>query len=130
MKQLISIQKAKTILLYLLGLLIVFHVLVIVGLVPGHFVWGNQIPEESILPMEMIAIVLTISFMLFVMIKMRYLAENRKSVFANIALWIIGLLLSLSALLNLISEVSIENLIFAPLALVMSLLTIRVAIEK
>lgn len=130
MKKLIKLELAKKILLSLLGLLIFFHLFVIVGVIPGTIVWGNAIPTESILPMEMIAIVLTVSFMLMIMIKMRYLSEGRKSNFANFALWAIAIFLLANAIFNLISKVGIENYIFAPLALILSLLTFRIAIEK
>lgn len=130
MKNLIKLELAKKILLSLLGLLIFFHLFVIVGVIPGTIVWGNAIPTESILPMEMIAIVLTVSFMLMIMIKMRYLSEGRKSNFANFALWAIAIFLLANAIFNLISKVGIENYIFAPLALILSLLTFRIAIEK
>lgn len=130
MRKLISAKKASNLLLIVLGLLIVFHLLVIAGLVPSTIVWGNQIEEASILPLELIAIVITISFGLFILIKMRYLADNRPSKVVNIGLWIIAIFLLGNSIANLLSSVSAENFVFAPIAILMGLLTIRLALEK
>jgi len=130
MRKLLTPQQAAQSILYILGALIVFHLTVIVGLVPGSFVWGDQIPQESILPMELIAIVMTVSFGLFILIKMRYLKDNRSAKVVNIGLWIIALIFLINVVTNLISKVSVENFIFAPVALVLALLTVRLALEK
>lgn len=130
MKKLITPQKAANSILVILGLLIVFHLTVIAGLVPGSFVWGDQIPQENILPMEMIAIVITLSFGLFILIKMRYLKDQRPSKVVNIGLWIISIFFLVNVVTNLISKVSLENFIFAPIALILALLTIRLAVER
>lgn len=130
MRKLITPEKAANTILTILGLLIGFHLLVIAGILPGSFVWGNQIPQENILPMEMIAIVVTLSFGLFILIKMRYYKEQRSSKLVNIALWIVSLFFVVNVVTNLISDISAENFIFAPIALILALLTIRLAIEK
>ena len=129
MKKLISAKRASQILLSIIGVMILFHILVIAGVVPSNWVWGNNFPAESILPLELIAIVITFSFGLFLQIKMRYVKMEQKNKVVNIVLWIIAAFLIFNAITNIISTVTIENLIFAPLALIMAILTIRLAIE-
>lgn len=129
MKKVISAQRASKILVWILGLMIVFHLLVILKIVPATWVWGNKIPPESVLPLELIAIVITFSFGLFLQIKMRYVKMEQRNIAVNVVLWIIAAFLTFNAIANVISEVTVENVIFAPLALLMAILTIRLAIE-
>lgn len=129
MKKVISAQRSMQIMQTILGLMILFHLLVILRIIPATMVWGNQFPEESILPLELIAIVFTFSFGLFLQIKMRYVKMEQKKKVVNIFLWIIAAFLFFNAIANLISEVRVENFIFSPLAILMALLTIRIAVE-
>lgn len=129
MKKVITAQRASQILTVILGLMILFHLLVIIGIVPASWVWGDKAPRESILPLELIAIVITFSFILFLKIKMRYVNMGQKNKPVNVVLWIIAAFLAFNALANLISSATVENIIFAPLALLMAILTIRLAIE-
>lgn len=130
MKKIISVQRASKLLSSILGLLIAFHLLVIVKVVPAHIIWGNQIPEANIMPLELIAIVISFSFLLFVQIKMRYVKMGQKNKVVNVLLWIVGAIFLFNAVMNLLSEVRAENFIFAPIALIMAFLTVRLAIEK
>lgn len=129
MKKIISEYQAGNTLLVLFVLLIVFHISIIAGILPYEMVWGGQINKENILPLELIAIVFTISFMMVVLIKLRYLRNGMKGKVANILLWAMVLYFVFNTYANFTGQTFAEQWIFGPLAIVMGILTARLAIS-
>lgn len=129
MKKIISEYQAGNILLVLFALLVVFHITIIAGILPYNMVWGGQIDKENILPLELIAIVFTISFMMVVLIKLRYLRNGMKGKVANILLWAMVLYFVFNTYANFTGQTIAEQWIFGPLAIVMGILTARLAIS-
>jgi hypothetical protein len=80
--------------------------------------------------LETIALLLTLLFMLIIAAKIGYLRAGRLSGAVNIGVWLIFLFLLLNTLGNLASGVSFENLIAAPITIVLALCALRLAIEK
>ncbi|MGF7139185.1 hypothetical protein [Roseimarinus sediminis] len=129
MKKIISAYQAGNTLLVLFALLVVFHITIIAGILPYDMVWGGQIDKENILPLELIAIVFTISFMMVVLIKLRYLRNGMKGKVANILLWAMVLYFVFNTYANFTGQTIAEQWIFGPLAIVMGILTARLAIS-
>lgn len=132
MKNIISARLAGYILLTALGLLIVFHVLVLAGIVPPDIVWGGQAaaPGGNPIVLELIALALTIIFALIVWFRLRALDRGAVPGGLKIGIWIVFAYLAVNLLGNLASGVSAENFIFAPVTLVLALLALRLAVEK
>ena len=59
MKKLISAKLAGNILLAALGVLFVFHILVLLGVLPADIVWGGQITDAqtNLVMLETVALV-------------------------------------------------------------------------
>ena len=132
MRKLISAKLAGNVLLAAFGLLAVFHVLVLLRVVPADIVWGGQIGSSvaNLFMLEMIALVSTILFAVVVAAKMEYIHAVKYSKAITIGMWFIFAYLLLNLVGNLASGVSFENLVFAPLTLLMAVLALRLAIEK
>ncbi|MCK4699855.1 MAG: hypothetical protein KAT38_05960 [Bacteroidales bacterium] len=130
MKKLLSAKLAGTILLVFMFLLIIFHLLIIFNVIPMDIFLGGQIKNTStnILLMELIALVVTLVFILIITAKINKSAKYRKLV--NIGVWIIFIYLILNTLANLASEQFIEKAVLAPMTLIMSFFAFRLAIEK
>ena len=132
MKKLISARLAGNILLVSLGLLVVFHVLVLLGAVPADIVWGGMIQgaQTNLILLETIALLITILFILIVAAKVGYIQAGKLSGVVNAGVWLIFAFLLLNTLGNLASGVSFENLIAAPATILLALCALRLAIEK
>ncbi|HSL43189.1 MAG TPA: hypothetical protein VK897_07145 [Anaerolineales bacterium] len=132
MKKLISARLAGNILLAALGLLFVFHNLVLLGILPADIVWGGQIQgiQSNLIIFEAIALVVTVLFMLIVAAKVDYIQAGKWRGVVNIGVWLIFIFLLLNTLGNLASGVSFENLVAAPLTIILALCALRLAIEK
>lgn len=132
MKKLISTRLAGNILLVALGLLFVFHILVLFRVLPADIVWGGRIQgvPENFVTLEASALLVTLFFILIITAKLGYIQAGRLSGVVNIGVWLIFVFLLLNTLGNLASGVSFENLIAAPLTIILALCALRLAIEK
>ncbi|HEX5943319.1 MAG TPA: hypothetical protein VFY66_13645 [Anaerolineales bacterium] len=132
MNKLISAKWAGNLLLGALALLAVFHTLVLLQVLPASIVWGGAIENspESLVPLEMISLVVTLLLAAMVAAKAGYIEGTKFKKAINVGIWLVFVILILSMLANLASGVSFENLIFAPIAVVLAFCAYRLAIEK
>ncbi len=132
MKRLISAKVAGNILLVAMGLLLPFHILVLLGVIPADIVWGGMIQgaQANLITLETIALVVTLLFMLIIAAKTGYVQAGKLSGVINIGVWFIFVFLLLNTLGNLASGVSFENLVFAPITIILAICACRLAIEK
>jgi len=131
-KKLISVKLAGNILLAALGLLAIFHILVLLGVIPADIVWGGMIQgvPSNLVTLETVALLLTLLFIVIISAKTGYVQAGRLSGVVNIGVWLIFAYLLLNTLGNLASGVSFETLVFAPITIILALCAFRLAIEK
>ena len=112
MKRLISVRLAGNILLISFGLLMIFHVLVLLHVVPSDIIWGGQIggSPTNLLTLEMISLIVTVLFAIVIAAKMDYIKAGKLKTAINIGVWVIFAYTILNAVGNLASGVSFENL--------------------
>ena len=132
MKTLISARMAGNILLISLGILTIFHILVLLNVVSPDIVWSGQAgnTEVSLLTLEIIALLVTALMAVIIAAKIGYIQAGRFKVAVNIGIWIVVAYLLLNMLGNLASGVSAENFIFAPITLILALFALRLAIKE
>jgi hypothetical protein len=108
----------------------IFNFSVMLNLVPYDIVWGGRLTsKEEMIRFELVSILLNIFSGLLVMIKAGYLMPRmRRRV--NVIIWILPLLNFLGILGNAASKSDTERAMFLPVAIVMFLLTLRIALEK
>jgi hypothetical protein len=132
MTKVISAKLAGNILLAAFGLLLVFHVLVLLGLMPSNIIWGGQADgsPSSLMALEWGALLVTALFGILIAAKVDYIKAGRFRIIATVGVWIVFAYLLLNTVVNLVSAVSFENVIFAPITLILALFALRLAIEK
>jgi hypothetical protein len=132
MKKMISAKLAGNILLTALVLVAVFHILVLLKVIPADIVWGGMIQgaQTNLITLETIALLVTLLFMLIVAAKTGYVQAGKLSGAVNIGVWLIFAFLLLNLLGNLASGVFFENLIAAPVTIILAFCALRLAIEK
>ncbi|MCJ8013520.1 hypothetical protein MUG84_17475 [Paenibacillus sp. KQZ6P-2] len=131
MEKLISARLSGNILVISLVLLVIFHILILLRIVPYETVWGGQIVDSSsLMILECIALFLTIMFILVISIKIGYIKTKRFMKANNIGIWIMFGYFSLNTIGNFASVVSVEKMILAPITILMTLLAFRLALEK
>jgi hypothetical protein len=132
MKKRISAKRAGNILLAALGLLAIFHILVVLGIIPADIVWGGMIQgvPSNLMTLETISFLVTLLFIIIVAAKIGYIRAGKLSGVVNVGVWLIFVYLLLNMLGNLASGVSFEKLVFAPITILLALCAFRLAIEK
>lgn len=132
MRRLVSAQMAANPLVIALLLLALFHLLVLLKVLPAGITWGGQFEDyesEFLLP-ELFALLMVLGFVAIVILKARAIRFSRPNRIVNILTWVVFAFFVLSAVGNALSKVSFEKYFFLPFSLILSLLTFRLAIEK
>jgi hypothetical protein len=132
MNKLMSTKLAGNLLLGSLGLLAVFHILVLLRVIPAGIVWGGAIQNSttSLFSLEMISLLVTLLFAVVIAAKAGYIKVSRFQAAVNIGIWVVFAILLLSMVANFASGVAVENLIFAPIAVILAFCAYRLAVEK
>lgn len=127
----ISFKFAVNTQLTILGLVTLFHLSIILGLIPGNIVWGGKFQNPAeLMRMELISILVNILIIFIIAMKAGYIKSLVPVKFLNILLWLFVLLFALNTIGNLFAESLAETLIFTPLTLISSLLCFRIVSNK
>lgn len=129
MKQLISERFAANALLILLSLLLVFHGLILTGVLPSGIVWGGKLTDASdIRTMETTAVLMNLLILVVVAVRAGYWKLPVSQKLLRVLMWILFALFLLNTLGNLSSPNTIEQQVFTPLALLLSIFSLRLAL--
>jgi hypothetical protein len=84
-KKLASARLAGTILLAAFGILAIFHLLVLLGLLPSNIVWGGQAADSParLLTLELVAVLATVLFGVVIAVKAGYIRAGRLQILAS-----------------------------------------------
>lgn len=129
MKKIISRNLAGSILLIGFGLLVLFHLLVLIKIIPSNIIWGGQITKDNFNILETISLILAIIFIFIIFAKLRYVKKGILQILISIGVWVIFLYLVLNAIGNLASNISAETIIFTPVSIILAFGALRMAIE-
>ncbi|MEO8589261.1 MAG: hypothetical protein ABI432_07840 [Flavobacteriales bacterium] len=130
MRNLISFQRAANSLLVILGLVLLFQMVVLLGHVPTELVWGGNltsVAERTVMAVITIAVVALI-MALIVLRAGRSLPKWARV--ARVGMWGIVGLFGLNVFGNLAAKDLRETLLFTPVALVLFFLAWRVALGR
>src|SRR5688572_1916854 len=104
MKKVFTVRRVSTIVILLLSLVILFHVSILLNLIPYHIVWGGRIKDRSqLLLFETISIAINVLMLLVVLIKAKVLQVGVHPKVITISLWIMFALFLFNTLGNLFS---------------------------
>jgi hypothetical protein len=135
MKKLISFRRASRICIILLGLLLLYHLLIIVGIaffnfVPIDYLWGGRLESrEQLMGNEIMSLTVMALCLFIVTIHSGWVRIPWMRGIARIALWLICVLFILSTIGNVFAETAFEKS-FAILSLCLAFLCFRLALEK
>ena len=131
MKNFLSERVAFYGLLLILSLIVGFHLLVMIGIIPFAIVWGGRLQNHSqMLQFETVSILLNLIMLAVVAVKGGILKVNVKPIILKVALWLMAALFALNTIGNLFSNNELEKLIFTPLTFLLALFCFRLAMSK
>jgi hypothetical protein len=126
-----NVVSTGRVLMLLLALLMVMHVLLLARVIPYDVVWGGNIKDESqFYVFEITALVLSALFLLIAAIKLGYIRAPGLRRAADIGMWIVFAYFAMNIITNLTARSSWEKAIFIPVTIIVTLLSLRVAVHR
>ncbi|VAW28220.1 hypothetical protein MNBD_BACTEROID06-1037 [hydrothermal vent metagenome] len=127
----IDIRVAINIMLILLVLVLIYHLLILIELIPYQIAWGGRLETRSqMLAFESVSIGINVIIMTIILLKGEYIKTRISVRVINILLWILTVVFILNTVGNLISNNLLETIIFTPLTCISAILCYRMAVEK
>jgi hypothetical protein len=132
MRRVLGPRSAANGLLLGLGGLAVFHVLLLLGVFPASIAWGGRVDQSSgsFVVLELVGLAVIAFFAAIVAAKIGYLKVKKFRQVVSIGVWVVFGYFALNIFGNLESMSGLERAIFTPVSVVLSLLALRLAIEK
>lgn len=123
----ISFRFAINLILSILGILVVFHLCVLSGLIPGDIVWGGKFQNESqLMKFEILSVIINAFMILIVAMKGQYVRIRLPIKLLDIILWLMTLLFMLNTIGNLFANTLTETIIFTPITIILTVLCFRI----
>ena len=112
---------AHYILLGLLKILMVYHLLILLKIIPYDKVWGGRLKSEvDMLKFEAVSLITTIAFIFIIAFSSGLIPSPIPRSTLDIILLVMGILFLVNTVGNLKSINKFEKLVFTPLTLIMS----------
>lgn len=115
-----------SVLIGLLFLVVLFHLLIIVKIIPFEIAWGGRLKsEQQMYVFEGISIGLNLFLIMILVLRLK----NIKRKFTNIVLWIFFVLFSLNTIGNLLAQTNFEKC-FSILTFIFAGLILKILLKK
>lgn len=135
MKNIISFDLAVKLCLGIFGLVILFHLSIIVGMLlfdfaPVEYLWGGKMETaEELLGFEFISLIVMLVCFFVVMIRSGKIDKPSLLKTSNIIIWILFVLFLLNTAGNLLAKTTFEKM-FGIVTVILAFLCLRIALEK
>ena len=127
----VSIRAASITALAILSAVVLFHVLVVSGIVPKTIVWGGRLSDPAqVVRAEIVSIMILLVTAAIVAMRWRSLAQGAPNVVAAVGTWVLVGLFAVNTVGNLFAKTLFERAVFTPLTLLLALLMLRLALER
>lgn len=131
LKKIISFHTAAKGILIILTIMLLFHILVLTGIIPFEIVWGGRLRNrEEMLVFESFSTGINLLIVLITAVHTGYISLRLNKRLTQIFIGLMAVLFLFNTLGNLLAIDPLEKFIFTPLTLVLALLCYRVASEK
>lgn len=113
--------------LTLLGIILVFHLLILFQIIPYQIVWGGRL--QSVTDMqrfEIVSILVVDLIILVILLKSGYIKHNIPMKIIDGLMWVIVGLFALNTVGNLFAQTSTEMIVFTPMTIVSVILCFRI----
>lgn len=127
----LSFKSAINAMLVILSMVIFFHGLVLIQIIPYTIVWAGKIDNVNDMQFfELVSIIINVLIIIVIAIKGNYITLKVPENLIRISLWLLVVLFSLNTIGNLFAKFSFETIVFTPLTLIMTILCLRIVLEK
>lgn len=111
------------IILGLLTVVIVFHMLIIIRIIPYEIVWAGKLKSVGeMYVFEIVSILVNILLLTILLLKANFIKHTINDKIINGILWFFVLVFALNTVGNLLAKSLFEKVVFTPLTFILSLL--------
>ncbi|GAA3995760.1 hypothetical protein GCM10022408_02900 [Hymenobacter fastidiosus] len=129
--KLITERAAANGLLIILSAVVLFHVLVLLRVIPFAIVWGGRLTDETqLLTFETVSILLNLMMLTAVAVRAGLVKVRLPRLLLPTILWSMTGLFLANTVGNLLATTAFEKLVFTPLTLLLALFSLRLALSK
>ena len=130
MKKLFSQRQAINIMIAILTAVLVFHTLVLTGVIPYAIVWAGTISSTvDMRKLEVISILVNAFAIFILVLKADYIKHSVPVKILNAIIWLLAVLFSLNTIGNLFDKSGFELYFFTPITFISAVLCLRIVIE-
>ncbi len=131
MKKILTERTAIFLMISILSLIIVFHLLVLTGIIPFQIVWGGRLTDHSqMVRFESVSIIINLTMLGIVVVRAGILKVRIKPLILTIALWLMFGLFLMNTVGNVFAINPLEKWIFTPMTLLLALCCLRLVIPS
>ncbi len=131
MKKIISFEFAAKASFVLYLLFIVFHLLVIAGIIPQNIVWGGRIEsKDELIIFEVISIIILLLCLLITHFRNKYVNHTKFNKVTKAGMWLLFILFSLNTVGNLFAVSILEKALFTPITILLAFFALRLALGR
>ncbi|MCB0732644.1 MAG: hypothetical protein KDC88_16595 [Ignavibacteriae bacterium] len=124
-----DISLIGNILIVLFTILILFHICVLIGIIPHNIVWAGKVKSKSeLIKLESISIIILLISIFILSMKLEYFNVGLSSTIINIGIWLLFAMYVLNTIGNLFAKSPIEKYGFGLLTFIISSLLLLIAI--
>jgi hypothetical protein len=118
-------------LLTILSLIVIFHLLIIIGVIPFGIIWGGRLNDSSkMLTFETVTLTINLIMIVTVLIKAGFLKFVVNQKIITIVFWIMFIIFLMNTIGNILSKNEFEKMVFTPLTLILSILSLRMTMGE
>ena len=129
-QKLITEKSAGTMLIILFLMIITFHVIVLIGLIPMDMIWGGRLKtQQELYVFESVSVLLNALMLWATIIRIRYIQPRQPSTFTRVVFWLMFILFFLNTIGNMMALNNLESYIFTPITLLLALFSLRLALK-
>lgn len=108
-----------------------FHLLVLIGVVPDTIVWGGRITDrQKLIVMETVSLITIVLVGVLSFVHGRMITAENGSMVLRIVMWVFAALFLANTVGNLFAKTAFERFAFTPVTAVLTFLTLRLALLK
>lgn len=107
------------------SLTIIFHLLVLMKVIPYKIVWGSRLKTDSdMYKLETVSVILNVFFLIVILSISNYIPFTINDSVLTVLLWIMAALFLFNTVVNMLSKNKLEKLIFTPVTIILTILTL------
>jgi hypothetical protein len=123
----ISVRQSIVTLSVLLSVVILFHILVMAGVIPFTYIWGGKLTsKEEMLTFESVSVLINLFIITVILLKGNFIPNQLPVKWLNAIIWFFVIVFSLNTLGNFFAETSLEMIVGGTLTFISALLCYRI----